>query len=624
MSKAGVVIACLLLVAGGAVVGYPYYKDYLPFGEEHSYVVTVEAGPGGTVIGGGTYVQGSKVQISAVSETGYGFDKWSDGDKHPVRTITVKEDIAYTASFLKICKISCVSDTEGAGNVTGSGDYTEGSTISISATANYGYGFLGWSDNVKTAKRTVTVTSDKTYTAMFETYPTCMITVESSHPAGGAVTGDGKVIIGEKRTLSVIPNYGYVLVGWFLGGVKCTDNQAMTVTAVADATYSLVFEKRSATVSVTAEDPRSCTVTGAKEYYPDEVPAIAVTMKDGFSFVGMFIGDNLVSDMPRYSFTVTKEDVAVGVHITVKSNALRDPSFTAIPSSESVPATVTVTGKANPDARDRSWTVKDDISGKVLKNHVGDSFTMECAAGVALRIEQSIRYPDGTDVSASKILVVDETVVKKVDWRYQEDKTWKSLFGTINNASDSIEFTVKFSRYYELFKQNPGGTSYDKCGSYVTSEDPLVAYLAELFGNRMSGQSDTVKANYVLKFAQHSDYQYDRESVYAKEEYWKYPYQTLFDMTGDCEDKSFLYASIMKKMGYDCVIFTVDTNGDNKLDHVAVGVNIAGLSGYSHDFNGKQYFYCETSYSAKVTGFANDGNAGQKNDSFRIVGVYKV
>ena len=390
MGKAGVAIACLLLVAGAAVVGYPYYKDYLPFGEEHSYVVIVEAGSGGTVTGGGTFLQGTKTPISASPSVGFAFDKWSDGNRESSRTVTVKEDITYTASFIRMFNVNCVSDTIGAGTITGSGTYAENSVASLNAVANYGYEFLEWSDGVKSAKRSVTVKADTELTAKFKTFPTCIITVSSSHSAGGTISGDGKVIIGEKRTLSVIPNYGYVLIGWFLDDVKCGENQAMTVSPTADITYEVRFEKRSATVSVTADDPKSCTITGAKEYYPDESPVITVTMNEGYSFSGMFIGENQVSETTRYTFTVTASDVDRGVSITVRSEVLRDSSFTAVRSAESVPATVTATGKVNPDAVSRSWTVKDDISGALLKTFNGDSFSMDCTKGVALRIEQYI------------------------------------------------------------------------------------------------------------------------------------------------------------------------------------------------------------------------------------------
>lgn len=53
------------------------------------------------------------------------------------------------------------------GTVSGGGTYNEGTTISISAIANEGYRFEHWQDNNTQNPRTITVTSNATYTAYF-------------------------------------------------------------------------------------------------------------------------------------------------------------------------------------------------------------------------------------------------------------------------------------------------------------------------------------------------------------------------------------------------------------------------------------------------------------------------
>lgn len=53
----------------------------------------------GTVSGGGTYSEGSRVNISATPKSGYAFDKWSDGNTSATRTINVTQNLTLTASF---------------------------------------------------------------------------------------------------------------------------------------------------------------------------------------------------------------------------------------------------------------------------------------------------------------------------------------------------------------------------------------------------------------------------------------------------------------------------------------------------------------------------------------------
>ena len=53
----------------------------------------------GTVSGGGTYSEGSRVDISATPKAGYQFDKWNDGNTSATRTVSVSKDENFVAQF---------------------------------------------------------------------------------------------------------------------------------------------------------------------------------------------------------------------------------------------------------------------------------------------------------------------------------------------------------------------------------------------------------------------------------------------------------------------------------------------------------------------------------------------
>lgn len=55
----------------------------------------------GTVTGGGTYSEGSRVNVAATPKSGYQFDKWSDGNTSATRTINVTQNLFLTACFKK-------------------------------------------------------------------------------------------------------------------------------------------------------------------------------------------------------------------------------------------------------------------------------------------------------------------------------------------------------------------------------------------------------------------------------------------------------------------------------------------------------------------------------------------
>ena len=63
------------------------------------YKLTVTAGTGGTVSGGGTYNYNASATLKATANSGYHFVKWSDGNTSATRTVTVTKDATYTAIF---------------------------------------------------------------------------------------------------------------------------------------------------------------------------------------------------------------------------------------------------------------------------------------------------------------------------------------------------------------------------------------------------------------------------------------------------------------------------------------------------------------------------------------------
>ena len=66
----------------------------------------------GTVSGGGTYSEGSRVNISATPKAGYQFDKWSDGNTSATRTVNVSKNESFVAQF----KVAGSTEPGGSGD----------------------------------------------------------------------------------------------------------------------------------------------------------------------------------------------------------------------------------------------------------------------------------------------------------------------------------------------------------------------------------------------------------------------------------------------------------------------------------------------------------------------------
>lgn len=143
------------------------FTNIQPIGN-YSYI-TVVAGSNGSVTGSGWYENGTTVTIGATADTHYHFTQWNDGDTNATRTVTVTTNATYTASFaIDTFTITALSNSSSYGSVSGGGTYAYGATVTLTATPSTGYKLLQWNDDDTSNPRTITVTGDATYTALFE------------------------------------------------------------------------------------------------------------------------------------------------------------------------------------------------------------------------------------------------------------------------------------------------------------------------------------------------------------------------------------------------------------------------------------------------------------------------
>lgn len=127
----------------------------------------------GMVESNGTrFAYGTPCTVTATAYTGYTFYGWSNGVTANPYTFAVVGDVELTALFVAegedVYTVTVVSADPAMGSVSGGGQAVNGGSVTIRAIPNEGYRFLNWQDGNTDNPRVVTVTSDITYTAYFE------------------------------------------------------------------------------------------------------------------------------------------------------------------------------------------------------------------------------------------------------------------------------------------------------------------------------------------------------------------------------------------------------------------------------------------------------------------------
>ena len=297
----------------------PYIQDITVGGGGTTYNINVSANPsnGGTVTGGGTYNQGASCTVTATANNGYTFTNWTENGNvvstQASYTFTVTGNRTLVANFqaqTQSYTITVSANPSNGGNVTGGGTYNQGSSCTVSATANSGYTFSNCTENgnvVSTsANYTFTVTGNRVLVANFQALPqNYTITVTANPTDAGNVTGGGTYQQGQSCTISATPATGYNFVKWTENGVQVSTNANYTFTVTGNRTLVAQFQGQSYYIATSSNPTNGGTTSGNGLYQYGESCTVTATPAQGYEFVNWKENGSVVSTEASYSFTVT-------------------------------------------------------------------------------------------------------------------------------------------------------------------------------------------------------------------------------------------------------------------------------------------------------------------------------
>lgn len=248
---------------------------------QYSLSLAVDTDVHGTVAGEGVYNYLSECTIAAVPAYGYHFTAWNDGDTGNPRVVTLVQDSTFTALFDRNSYyISAVSCNDTMGTAHGSSTVLFQDSVTIAATANYGYRFARWNDGSTVNPRTVHVVGDVTYIAYFDR-ETFVLSVQTDDSSRGHVSGGGSFEYLSQHTITATANYGYHFVQWSDG---VTDS-SRSVMLTCDTAFTAIFSPNQYTLSVVSGDESKGAVFGGGVYDFGDTVTVTATPSEHCHFL---------------------------------------------------------------------------------------------------------------------------------------------------------------------------------------------------------------------------------------------------------------------------------------------------------------------------------------------------
>lgn len=261
---------------------------------EHLIEVFANVDTAGSVSGGGRYVSGTNITLTATPAPGYRFFNWDDGNAVNPRSVTVGGADTYVANFIldgqqsTNLDVSVNTNNDQMGSVVGGGHYARGFYASLTAEPLNGYRFVCWSNGSTERKILTVVDATAYYTALFARADSVgtvyTITARANNSSYGTVSGASEKPYGAKLTLTANPSRGYTFVNWSDGNTENPRTVTVTGTNVYIANFSAESNTQRYRVSITSDNDYYGSVGGSGLYPANAYATALAVANSGLTF----------------------------------------------------------------------------------------------------------------------------------------------------------------------------------------------------------------------------------------------------------------------------------------------------------------------------------------------------
>ena len=299
-----------------------------------TYTISTSEAPvaGGTTSGGGSFISGSSVTVTATPNAGYFFVNWTVGgtqvSTNSSYTFNATTDKALVANFSVIgttLRTVATSSTPTAGGITsGGGAYADGTSVTVVATPNVGYKFSKWkqgsSNASNNASYTFTVTADRSLVATFT--PVFYVTATSNPPTGGGTEVDSASYNpGDSGNIIASAATGYQFLNWTENGNIVGTGTPLNFSNVqANHSYVANFQPiGGVNIMASAAPSTGGSVAGSGGYMIGDSVTLTAIPNAGYGFTNWTEGGTVVSTTTDFTFTAAVNRMLVANFVQVVS-----------------------------------------------------------------------------------------------------------------------------------------------------------------------------------------------------------------------------------------------------------------------------------------------------------------
>lgn len=215
-------------------------------------------------------------------------------------------------------------EPEGAGEVTGGGNYAPGATVTISATAAPGYFFLHWSSagtvvSTQAAYSFIMPSASIELTAHFGS-SAFTLQLLADPPQAGTVSGAGVYEAGTIVSIDAAANPGFAFLNWSDGDeVLSLEAPFSFEMPENDLSLTANFETQAFLVSLAEIPEGSAQLTGGGSYLTGAPVIVEAAPNEGYTFLYWKENGQIVSNQTNYSFLMPPNNRSLTAHLSAVS-----------------------------------------------------------------------------------------------------------------------------------------------------------------------------------------------------------------------------------------------------------------------------------------------------------------